>query len=385
MAHTDPLELAIRKELGRVYLCTLDELSALLDRFPAAQVAATVERLTGEGAIACRNSDASRCILWLPPTRAGRRGFEESPAAKRPIRALQRRTWLQTHGRHPLLRRGSCEGNEDSGYRANVRMEIVMATKMQQAGQLWSIVLATGESAGVDPFVCRWLGRPLPKEYCAFVGGRSMFQHALDRAVQITPPERLIAVVAKEHRQEAFEQLDRRTIGALLLHSIRQGTVASLFLSLTYVQERDPDATVVVFPSDHFVYPEERYLGQVKRALSLAESHPDRLLMLGSPPDRLELEYGWIQPGPRLSETPDEDLKSVQSIVEQPSAVQADSLLQAGGLWNTKAFVGKVRTLWNLGWTAFLTTCPSSNGSARPSVARTKRWNVTRSSVKYRH
>ncbi len=226
-----------------------------------------------------------------------------------------------------------------------------MATKMQQAGQLWSIVLATGESAGVDPFVCRWLGRPLPKEYCAFVGGRSMFQHALDRAVQITPPERLIAVVAKEHRQEAFEQLDRRTIGALLLHSIRQGTVASLFLSLTYVQERDPDATVVVFPSDHFVYPEERYLGQVKRALSLAESHPDRLLMLGAPPDRLELEYGWIQPGPRLSETPDEDLKSVQSIVEQPSAVQADSLLQAGGLWNTKAFVGKVRTLWNLGWT----------------------------------
>ncbi len=84
MAHTDPLELAIRKELGRVYLCTLDELSALLDRFPAAQVAATVERLTGEGAIACRNSDASRCILWLPPTRAGRRGFEESPTAETP-------------------------------------------------------------------------------------------------------------------------------------------------------------------------------------------------------------------------------------------------------------------------------------------------------------
>ena len=122
-----------------------------------------------------------------------------------------------------------------------------MATQTQQSGQLWSIVLAAGDGTGVDPFVFRWLGRPMPKEYCAFVGGRSMFQHALDRAVQMTPSERLVAVVAREHRQEAFHQLDRRSIGALLLQSIQQGTAASVFLSLTYVRERDPEGTVAVF------------------------------------------------------------------------------------------------------------------------------------------
>ena len=177
-----------------------------------------------------------------------------------------------------------------------------------------------------------------------------MFQHALDRAVQITPSERLIAVVAREHHQEAFRQLDRRTIGALLLQSMHQGTAASVFLPLTYVRERDPEATVVVFPSDHFVYPEERFLALVQRAVSIADLLPDQLVLLGAAPDRLELDYGWIQPGHRLPDTPDDDVRAVRSLVEKPTAAEADSLLQAGGFWNTRAFAAKVRTLWEIGW-----------------------------------
>ena len=225
-----------------------------------------------------------------------------------------------------------------------------MATQTKKSGQLWSIVVTAGEGTGVDPLVSRWLGRPLPKEYCAFVGVRSMFQHALDRAVQITPAERLIAVVAREHRQEAFRQLDRRTIGALLLQSMHQGTAASVFLPLTYVRERDPEATVVVFPSDHFVYPEERFLTLVRRAVSIADLLPDRLVLLGAAPDRLELDYGWIQPGERLPDASDDDVRAVRSLIERPNAAEADSLLQSGGFWNTRAFVAKVGTLWDLGW-----------------------------------
>jgi mannose-1-phosphate guanylyltransferase len=173
-----------------------------------------------------------------------------------------------------------------------------MPKQIKQPGQVWSIILTGGDGTGVNPFVARWLGKPLPKEYCAFVGARSMFQHTLDRAVQIVPAERLFAVVAREHRQEAFQQLDRRTIGALILQSVHQRTAASVFLPLTYVRERDPEATVVILPSDHFVYPEARFLSLVQRSVALSRSLSDRLILLGVAPDRLELDYGWIQPGP---------------------------------------------------------------------------------------
>lgn len=225
-----------------------------------------------------------------------------------------------------------------------------MATPTKNSSRLWSIVLAGGEGAGLDPFVSRWLGRSLPKEYCAFVGARSMFQHTLDRAVQISPSERVIAMVAREHHQEAFRQLDRRTIGALLLQSMDQGTAASVFVPLTYVRERDPEATVVVFPSDHFVYPEARYLTLVQRAVSIAGLFPQRVVLLGAAPDRLELDYGWIQPDGRLPHTPEGEARAVRSLVEKPTAAEADALLQAGGCWNTRTLVAKVSTLWDIGW-----------------------------------
>jgi mannose-1-phosphate guanylyltransferase len=225
-----------------------------------------------------------------------------------------------------------------------------MRKPSKQSGQVWSIILTGSDDTNVNPFVSRWLGRPIPKEYCAFVGARSMFQHTLDRAVRITPAERLVAVVAREHRQEAFRQLDRRTIGALILQSLHQRTAASVLLPLTYVRERDPEATVVILPSDHFVYPEARFLTLVQQAIALSRSLPDQLILLGVAPDRLQLDYSWIQPGPRLADMPDDVVWTVQDLTEKPTPAQADSLLQAGALWNTRAFVAKASTVWEIGW-----------------------------------
>jgi mannose-1-phosphate guanylyltransferase len=226
-----------------------------------------------------------------------------------------------------------------------------MRKPSKQSGQVWSIILTGGDDTNVNPFVSRWLGRPMPKEYCAFVGARSMFQHTLDRAVQITPAERVVAVVAREHRQEAFRQLDRRTIGALILQSLHQRTAASVFLPLTYVRERDPEATVVVLPSDHFVYPEARFLALVQQAIALSHSLSDQVMVFGVAPDRLQLDYGWIQPSPRLAHIQDHaGVRAVQNLAEKPTPAQADRLLQAGALWNTRTFVAKASTIWEIGW-----------------------------------
>ncbi|MBI3357845.1 MAG: NTP transferase domain-containing protein [Nitrospirae bacterium] len=72
-----------------------------------------------------------------------------------------------------------------------------MMSLSNPSGQLWSIILAGGEGTRLSSLVHRWLGRPKPKQYCAFVGTRSMFQHTLDRAARLTPPDRMVTVVAR--------------------------------------------------------------------------------------------------------------------------------------------------------------------------------------------
>ncbi len=77
-----------------------------------------------------------------------------------------------------------------------------------ERGNLWSIVLAGGDGVRTKEFIRRWLGYGKPKQYCAFVGSRSMFQHTLDRAARLTPWERVVVVAARHHQHEVWPQLD---------------------------------------------------------------------------------------------------------------------------------------------------------------------------------
>lgn len=83
--------------------------------------------------------------------------------------------------------------------------------------QSWSVVLAGGDAGGIGAFIRRWLGCPKPKQYCAFVGRRSPFQHTLDRAARLCQRKRIVTVIAREHRREAWSQLDGRSGGMVLL------------------------------------------------------------------------------------------------------------------------------------------------------------------------
>ncbi len=219
--------------------------------------------------------------------------------------------------------------------------------------QTWSIVLAGSDGGRIGGLIRRWLGRPKPKQYCTFVGGRSVFQHTLDRAAGLCAPERILTLVAREHRLEAWSALEGRVGGTVLLQPKPRDTAAELYLSLTYVKAKDPQATVVTFPSDHFVYPEQRFLYAVKRAAWTAEWLPDRVIVLGVSPDRLELDYGWITPGDVLDGSPHYQIRTVRSFVAEPTAAQADAALAQGGLWNTSVLAAKVETLWQLGWQCF--------------------------------
>jgi mannose-1-phosphate guanylyltransferase len=229
-------------------------------------------------------------------------------------------------------------------------MEVGMVSPNLNSDQLWSIILAGGEGTRMTSLVHRWMGRPIPKQYCVFVGTRSMFQHTLDRATRLTPPNRIVTVVAHSYRPEGLAQLDGRGGSTILFQPANRDTAAVVFLPLTYIRARAPQATVVLYPSDHFVYPEDRFLEVVRHAVRIAESRPDRVVMLGVAPDRLELDYGWIQPGQSIADLPDGPVRAVRSFLEKPDAAQADAALRTGALWNTLVFAANIDLLWTLGW-----------------------------------
>lgn len=220
-------------------------------------------------------------------------------------------------------------------------------------GHLWSIVLAGGDGVRTSAFIRRWLGSAKPKQYCAFVGTRSMFQHTLDRASLLTPWERVVVVAARHHQPEVWHQLDGRPVGIVLLQPENRDTAAGIFLPLAYILARDPGASVAVYPSDHFIYPKDRFVSAVEHAARGSELLGGRPVLLAARPDSLELEYGWIRPGRFLGWTGDAPILAVDGFVEKPDEAAARRAKDSGGLWNTMVLAAGGKQLWDLGRDCF--------------------------------
>ncbi|MCX6843861.1 MAG: NTP transferase domain-containing protein, partial [candidate division WOR-3 bacterium] len=63
----------------------------------------------------------------------------------------------------------------------------------------WGIVLAGGEGARMRPLIVYWTGGDRPKQYCTFVGSRSMFQHTVDRARSVVSEKHVVTIIGPGH------------------------------------------------------------------------------------------------------------------------------------------------------------------------------------------
>ena len=212
----------------------------------------------------------------------------------------------------------------------------------------WSVVLAGGEGTRLADYVERRFGERRPKQYCAFLGRRSMFEHTLDRAAQLAGGDHTVAVVGADHARWAAPQLGGR--GATLVQQpVNRDTAAGLYLPLAWVRRRDPDAVVAVLPSDHFIRPAGRFVELASAALDEAADAPERILLFGAEPDEIELEYGYVLPGRAL---PSRHLGSVHEaafFVEKPTPAVASSAIYRHALWSTFVMAGRVDAFWEAG------------------------------------
>jgi mannose-1-phosphate guanylyltransferase len=211
-------------------------------------------------------------------------------------------------------------------------------------GGRWAVVLAGGEGSRLSAMIQRWLGSHRPKQYCAFTGRKTMLEHTLERAGRLVPRENILTVIGPGHRR--FLGAEEALSGRILEQPANLDTAPGIFFPLAQILSRDPSATVLIFPSDHYIAPGQRFIEHVVRAARLAEQWSERLVLLGAVPDRPEPEFGWIKlahPAGRAA------VAQVTSFDEKPRPERAQALYKQGALWNTMIMAVKASVLWGLG------------------------------------
>jgi mannose-1-phosphate guanylyltransferase len=215
---------------------------------------------------------------------------------------------------------------------------------------LSGIILAAGEGKRLRPLVQRWRGDDLPKQYVQFTGGGSLLEQTFKRAERLIAPDQLFTVVDRRHLvyPEVWRQLLSRPRGTVVLQPENRETGPGILLPLMRLSKRNPEATVAIFPSDHFIREEGLFMDHIDLAARLISEDPSRLILLGIQPNGPEPEYGYILSNGEIPHLVPSGVRRVTRFVEKPLPRAASELVRQGGLWNTMVMVVKAKRLLEL-------------------------------------
>jgi mannose-1-phosphate guanylyltransferase len=220
---------------------------------------------------------------------------------------------------------------------------------MTNDAHVWSIILAADGGRRRRALGAERYGAAASRPSCTFRRSSTLLTEALARARCANGADRVLTVVASTHRRWWAPLLAGLPSRSVLVQPANRGTATGILLALQHVRSIDPEASLLVLPSDLHVERDDILEAGIRAALEAVSRDPSAAVLLGIEPDCAGTGYGWIVP------TTDDRLTRVSSFVERPDVATARRLLAGGALWNSFILVAHGSTLLDL----FLHSVPS--------------------------
>ncbi len=168
-----------------------------------------------------------------------------------------------------------------------------------------------------------------------------MLQQTVERLRPIAGAEQVWIITNELLAAEIQAQLEGVPREQIVEEPAARNTAPACGLAAFLIERTHPDAVIGVFPSDHVIGDEPRFLKIIERGVQLAASG-DVMVVLGIEPTRAETGYGYIETG---DDGPQESLH-VRRFTEKPSRNRAEEFVAAGNyFWNSGMFLWSARTL----------------------------------------
>ena len=185
-----------------------------------------------------------------------------------------------------------------------------------------------------------------PKQFIDILGvGKTLIQLTFERLIKICPPENVFVVTNTIYKDMVLEQLPKLSENQVLCEPAMRNTAPCIAYANYKINEINPDALVVVAPSDHIIMDEATFVNDINTALKAAAKN-DSLLTLGIKPSRPDTGYGYIQYQEKSISEEIPEIKKVKTFTEKPNLEIAQSFLDSGDfLWNSGIFIWSLKSI----------------------------------------
>ena len=183
-----------------------------------------------------------------------------------------------------------------------------------------------------------------PKQFIDFLGtGRTLLQMSFDRILPLVPKENVLIVTNEQYAPLVREQLPELAESQILLEPARRNTAPCIAWAAYHIAAIDPEASIIVAPSDHLITRENIFVDSLERGFRFVETH-DALLTLGIRPSRPETGYGYIQVGQPVDGV--DGICKVKTFTEKPKLELAQVFVESGEFfWNSGIFLWSAKNI----------------------------------------
>ena len=180
-----------------------------------------------------------------------------------------------------------------------------------------------------------------PKQFIDITGcGRTMIQQSFDRFDGIIDVDHVWVVTSANYKDLVAEQLTGINPQHILLEPCMRNTAPCVAYVSWKIQKEDPEALIVVAPSDHLVLNVPAFQESINKGLDFVAAG-NRILTLGMTPTRPETGYGYIEQGSKVS-----GVYKLATFREKSNLPTAIEYLQKGGFtWNSGMFLWSASTI----------------------------------------
>jgi mannose-1-phosphate guanylyltransferase len=182
------------------------------------------------------------------------------------------------------------------------------------------------------------------KQVLALDGERSMIQQTVERLLPLSSLDNTWIITNEHLADEIAGQLEGVPAAQIVQEPVARNTAPACGLAAFLIERSNPDAILGIFPSDHVIADEPRFLKAMQRGIAAAAIE-DNIVVLGIEPTRAETGYGYIETG---DYTKDDSALHVRRFIEKPNQHRAEEFVAAGNYyWNSGIFLWSARTLAN--------------------------------------
>lgn len=183
-----------------------------------------------------------------------------------------------------------------------------------------------------------------PKQFLDILGvGRSLIQLTYDRLLKFCPAEQILVITGDRYFDLVQEHLPEMNPDQILTEPYRRNTAPCVAYGAFKIHAQNPEAKIIVAPSDHLIVKEQEFIKTVESGFKAAEE--DVLITLGIQPTRPETGYGYIEATDELHPEISGMFKVAQ-FREKPDLEKAKEYLAAGNFhWNSGMFIWSSKSI----------------------------------------